>query len=88
MSQDKMMQEMFDLFKTSTEATWSTINMLQNQTERMANVLLEQTTTVQTEGRKQMQEWMSANKKSQVDMRKAYDDGVDKLAELMSPKAE
>jgi len=86
MSQDKMMKEMFDLFKTSTEATWSTINMLQAQTERMANLMLDQTTTLQAESRKQLQEWMAANKKSQEEMKKAYNEGFDKLAELMSPK--
>ena len=86
MGSDKLMNEVFYLFKSSTDATWGTISMLQNQTERMVDLLLDQYANLQTESRKQLEEWVSNTKQNQEELKKAYNEGMDKLTELMAKK--
>lgn len=86
MGSDKLMNEVFYLFKSSTDATWGTISMLQNQTERMVDLLLDQYANLQTEARKQLEEWVVTTKKNQEELKKAYNEGMDKLSDIISTK--
>lgn len=84
MNYSDFIKEMFNIYKSSTEATFGTLSMLQNQTERMANMLLNQFSTLQGETRKQVEEWINVTKKNQTELRKTYNSGMEKLAEILS----
>ena len=82
MSSDNMVKEMFSLFKSSTDAAWGTISTLQNQAERMANIMLDQSSNIQAEGRRHLGEWIANTRKTQEDLRKTYNEGLDMMPEM------
>lgn len=86
MDYSNVTREMFNIFKSSAEATFGTISTLQNQTERMANLLLDQAGTLQSEGRKHLQEWLASTKKSQEELKTAYTKGMNSITEILSSK--
>ena len=85
---DTMVQEMFDIFKTSSEATWKTITLLQHQTEHMANLLYEQSSALQKEENAYLKEWINNTKKSQTQLQKAYFSGINGIVEIIKPMLE
>jgi hypothetical protein len=85
MNPDKMTREMFELFKQSVTTTWSTMALLQSQTERMGRLMADQLTTAQTEGRQRMEEWMVETKKKQEEFKKVCDEGIKRLVDVVEP---
>jgi len=86
MSADQLLEEwkkMFHLFKISTDTTWGTISMMQSQAERIANLLLNQYATLQAEGRKHLEDWISSTRKNQEELQKAYSEGMEKIGDLL-----
>ena len=88
MTTEKMTQELFNMFKSSTDTVWGTVSMLQNQTERMANLLLEQYQNLQGENKKHIEEWVNSTKKNQEEFKKAYYQGLEQVAEILKNKGE
>ena len=86
MDYNNVTKEMFNIFKSSAEATFGTISTLQNQTERMANLLLDQTATLQAEGRKHLQEWLASTKRSQEELKTAYAKGMNNITDILNGK--
>jgi hypothetical protein len=86
MNPDKMTKEMFELFKLSVTTTWSTMALLQSQTERMGHLMADQFTTAQTEGRQRMEEWMVETKKKQEEFKKVCDEGIKRLVDVVEPE--
>jgi len=83
MSFEKLNKEMFQMYKASLDAAWSTTALLQNQTEKMMGVVLDGCSTVQAEGRKRLEEWMAESKKRQEEMKSFVDDGLKRVGEVI-----
>ena len=87
MEQKKMAKQMIDFYKTSFDNTYSALTIMQEQTERMTNMFLEQATGIPPEGKKALQEWTKAYKKGCEEFKKTVDDNF-KKAESMFGEAE
>ena len=87
MEQKKMAKQMIDFYKTSFDNTYTALSIMQEQTERMTNMFLEQATGLPPEGKKAMQEWTKAYKKGCEEFKKTVDDNF-KKAESMFGEVE
>lgn len=87
MEQKKMAKQMIDFYKTTFDNTYSAFSMMQEQTERMTNMFLEQATGLPPEGKKALQEWTKAYKKGCEEFKKTVDDNF-KKAESIFGEAE
>ncbi len=74
MEPQKIAKQTIDFYKTSFDNTFSAMTMLQKQMEKMTGMFLDQTTWLPEEGRKVLQEWVTAYKKSCEDFKKAADE--------------
>jgi hypothetical protein len=83
MSFEKLNKELFEMYKASMNAAWSTTALLQSQTERMMGVMLDQCATMQVEGRKRLEEWIVESKKRQEDMKSFVDEGIKRVGEAI-----
>jgi hypothetical protein len=72
--------------KTVVENNFSTMTMVQDQTEKMVNGYLDQLPWVTAEGKKSLQTSVDMAKKARDDFRKAIDDGFSKIEELLEEK--
>jgi hypothetical protein len=78
MDQKKMAKQMIDFYKTTFDNTYAALSMMQEQTERMTNMFMEQATGLPPEGKKALQEWMKAYKKGCEEFKKNVDDNFKK----------
>ena len=83
MSFEKVNKELFEMYKASMNAAWSTTALLQSQTERMMGVMLDQCATVQADGRKAIEEWISESKKRQEDLKNFVDEGIKRVGDVI-----
>jgi hypothetical protein len=74
MESTKIAKQMIDFQKTTFDNSFSAMVMLQEQTERMANTLLDQATWMPEEGKKVVNDWVKAYKKGREDFKKVVDD--------------
>jgi polyhydroxyalkanoate synthesis regulator phasin len=79
MEQMKMMKQMFDFQKATMNNNFNAIVMLQDQTERMVNMFLQQGTWIPEEGKKVLNEWIQACRKARDDFKKAVDESFAKV---------
>ena len=83
MSFEKVNKELFEMYKASMNAAWSTTALLQSQTERMMGVMLDQCATIQADGRKALEEWIAESKKRQADMKDFVDEGIKRVEDAV-----
>ena len=83
MSFEKMNKELFQMYKASLDAAWSTTALLQSQTEKMMAVMLDGVSTMQVEGRQRLEEWMAESKKRQEDLKGCVDEGLKRVDEVI-----
>jgi len=83
MSFEKMNKELFQMYKASLDAAWSTTALLQSQTEKMMSVVLDGYSTMQSEGRTRLEEWMAESKKRQEDLKTFVDDGLKRVDDVI-----
>jgi hypothetical protein len=79
MDQKIIMKQMIDFNKTTFENAFSTMVTLQDQTERMTNMFLDQTTWLPKEGRKVIEEWAKACKSGRDTFKKTMDEAFKKV---------
>jgi hypothetical protein len=70
--------------KNSMQAAFEAINMLQDQFEKMMTLIIEQQMASQKEGQKVMAEWFESFKKGREDLRKSFDEGLNKAEDLLA----
>ena len=87
MENKKMMGKMIDLHKTSFKNCFSTMIMLQNQAEKLMKTLVDHTHGISDEGKKVIDQWTDAYKKGIGDLKKAIDEGYDKVEEFFDNNA-
>ena len=70
---------MIDFQKTAFDNTFRTMSILQEQTERMMGMVLEQSSWVPADGKSAIQNYVKAYKKGQADFKASADDGFAKV---------
>ena len=84
MDQKQLLKQMIDFNKAAFDNSFSAMVTLQEQTERMANTLLDQATWLPEEGRNAIDEWVKAYKKGREDFKKTVDDNFKKVEAFFS----
>jgi hypothetical protein len=82
MDQKKLVKQMIDFYKTTFDNTYTALSIMQEQTERMTNMFLDQATSLPPEGKKALQEWMKAYKKGCEEFKKNVDDNFKKAENI------
>ena len=77
-------KQMINFQKTTFDNAFQAVVVLQNQTEKMTNNMLEQTVWLPKEGRKAIDEWVKAYKKGRENFKKSVDDNFKKVEDLFA----
>ncbi len=84
MEQSKIAKQMIDFQKATFDNTFNAMTMLQDQTEKMVNMFLEQATWLPEQGKKALNEWVQAYKKGREDFKKAVDESFRKVEDFFA----
>jgi uncharacterized protein YdiU (UPF0061 family) len=79
MDQKQLFKQMLDFQKSTFDNTFSAMMMLQEQTEKAAETMLDQATWLPAEGRKAIDEWIAAYKKGREDFKALVDENFKKV---------
>jgi polyhydroxyalkanoate synthesis regulator phasin len=83
METGKFAKQLIDFHKATFDNSFNAMVMLQEQTERMVNMALEQATWLPEEGKKVINEWVKAYKKGREDFKKMVDDNFQKVESFL-----
>lgn len=84
MDQKQIVKQMMDFNKTTFDNTFSAIVGTQDQAEKLVSRFLEKAPWFPEEGKKAVDEWVKAYKKSREDFKNAYDKGFEKVADYFA----
>jgi hypothetical protein len=84
MDTGKMAKQMINFHKATYDNTFNSMVMLQDQTEKMLNAFLAQATWLPEEGKRVIDEWLTAYKKGREDFRKLADDNFKKMDDFFA----
>ncbi|MFO7494893.1 MAG: hypothetical protein R6X05_04570 [Desulfobacterales bacterium] len=84
MDQKQILKQMIDFNKATFDNTFNAMVMLQEQAERAANTLLEQSNWLPEDGKKAINEWVKAYKKGREDFKKVVDENFQKVESFFS----
>ena len=79
MNHKHILQQMVEINKSALDSTFNIMTLLQEQTERMLNLSLEQAAMLQKEGKRAFGEWLKACMKGNETFKKAVDNGFQKM---------
>ncbi len=79
MEKQQAFKQMMEFNKAAFDNTFNVMTLLQEQTERMINLSLEQATMLPKEGKKVFTEWLKACTKGSETFKKAVDDSFQKM---------
>jgi polyhydroxyalkanoate synthesis regulator phasin len=79
MDQTQVFKQMIDFNKNAFENSFNAMVMVQNQTEKMVNDLLDQNPWLPEQGRKAINEWVKGYKKGRDDFKKAVDENFKRV---------
>ena len=82
MDQAKIAKQMIDFQKTMFDNTYNAMVLVQEQTERTANALLDQATWMPEEGKKAITDWVNAYKKGREDFKKGVDENFKRVEDF------
>ena len=82
MDQKQIFKQMIDFNKATFDNSFNAMVMLQEQTERMADQLLNQTAWLPEDGKKAVADWVNAYKTGRDDFKKNVDDSFEKVNEF------
>mgnify|MGYP000305018371 CR=1 FL=1 len=75
----KMAKQMIDFNKATFDNSFSSMVLIQEQTEKMVRAFLDQSTWLPEEGKKVLNEWVSAYKKGREEFKKMVDESYKKV---------
>ena len=78
METGKIAKQMIDFQKTAFDNTFSAMVALQDQTEKMVNLSIDQSAWLPEDGKKAINQWTAACKKGRDDFKKFVDDNFSK----------
>jgi hypothetical protein len=84
MDQKQLFKQMIDFNKSSFDNGFNAMVLIQDQTERAANALLDQATWLPAEGKKAIQDWVKTYKKGREELKKSVDASFKKVEEYFS----
>lgn len=76
---NNLSKQMIEFQKTTFNNTFSTISMLQDQSEKMINTFLEQNPMMPQQNKDALNEWLKVCKKARDDYKKAIDESFKNL---------
>ncbi len=82
MDQKQILKQMIDFNKATFDNSFNAVIMLQEQTERMSNQLLDQASWLPEDGKKAIADWVNAYKTGRDDFKKNVDDSFKKVTEF------
>jgi len=83
MDQKQIFKQMIDFNKGAFNNAFNAMVMVQDQTETLANSMLNQATWMPEEGKKAIKEWVEAFKKGRETYKKSVDEAFKKVDEFM-----
>ncbi len=84
MEPQKIAKQMIDFNKTTFDNSFSAMIMLQEQTEKMVNMSLEQATWLPENGKDVINEWLVTYKKGREDFKKTMDENFKKVEKFFT----
>ena len=82
METEKFAKQMIDFQKATFDNTFTAVTMLQDQTERMVNTVIDQATWLPEESRRVIDEMVGAYKKGRTDFKGVMDENFEKMTDL------
>ncbi len=79
MEPSKIAKQTIEFYKTTFDNTFNALMMLQEQTQRMLKLQLEQTSGFPEEGKKAINEWVSNYKKGCEEFKSAVDESFKRV---------
>ena len=84
MDQNAMIKQMIQFNKATLDNSFNAIMMFQEQNEKMVNTFLEQAPWLPEEGKKVINDWVSACKKGCQDFKKNVDENFKKVEDFFA----
>ena len=84
MDSAKIAKQMIDFQKTMFDNTFNAMVLVQEQTERMADSLLDQATWMPAEGKDAISGWVDAFKKGREDFKKSVDENFKRVEDFFT----
>lgn len=84
MDQKKMFKQMLDFQKKAFDSSFEAMSLLQEQSERMVNVFLEQAAWLPEDGKKAVNTWIGAYKEGRDNFREATDKNFEKIEDYFN----
>ncbi|PKN74573.1 MAG: hypothetical protein CVU52_06630 [Deltaproteobacteria bacterium HGW-Deltaproteobacteria-10] len=86
MEPKQIAKQMIDFSKTAFDNSFEAMAVLQDQTEKMVNVFIEQNAMMPEEGKKAVYDWIKSYKKGRNDLRVAADESFKKVESFFAVK--
>jgi polyhydroxyalkanoate synthesis regulator phasin len=83
MENDKMVKQMIDYHKAAFETSFNSVLMLQEQTTKALDNILQQSPVIPEQTKAFINEWTNIYKKATADFKEAADQNYSKLEELL-----
>jgi hypothetical protein len=84
MDPKQITKQMIQFNKTAFDNTFDAMTVLQEQTEKMVAMYLDQAPLVPAEGKKAINDWLKAYKKGRVDFKAAVDENYKKVEKFFA----
>jgi septation ring formation regulator EzrA len=84
MDPKQIAKQMIQFNKTAFDNTFAAMIVLQEQTEKMITMYMDQTPLLPAEGKKAINDWLKAYKKGREDFKAAVDDNYKKVEEFFA----
>jgi hypothetical protein len=84
MDQNAFVKQMMDFQKSTMENSFNALKMVQEQTEKVARSFIDQANWIPAEGKKVLDQWVTAYKKGQEDYKKVVDDNFKKVEDYFN----
>jgi hypothetical protein len=87
MDPKKVTKQTFDFYKSTFENTYNAMTMLQEQSQKMLEMYLDQTQGFPEEGKRAVQDWIKSYKKGSQDFKAAVDESFKKVEDFFAEAA-
>jgi hypothetical protein len=86
MEPKQVAKQMIDFSKTAFDNSFEAMAVLQDQTEKMVNAIIEQNTLMPEDGKKAVSDWIKSYKKGRNDLKVAADESFKKVESFFAVK--
>ena len=84
MDPKQIAKQMIQFNKTAFDTTFNAMTVLQEQTEKMMGMYLEQAPLLPAEGKKAINDWLKTYKKGREDFKTAVDENYKKVEDFIA----